>query len=163
MICRSRWRCAWDAGLAQIHHIVLQANRASSKAISLTNQRRLPREKLWNTSDLSYEHGCQNSDECLQVSQTTLQKQRTVFEGSQESFRPDWSMRRRTSQFISAWQDTKRNQSTTCVTFLDFEKWFNTIFFPALVLFLRKFGMSVFKHISETHPSLQLRRLERGT
>jgi len=36
----------------------------------------------------------------------------------------------------------ERNQDTICVTFLDFENYFNTISLPALFLLLRKFGMN---------------------
>ena len=39
-------------------------------------------------------------------------------------------------------QDVERNQGTICVTFLDFENYFNTISLPALFLLLRKFGMN---------------------
>ena len=38
--------------------------------------------------------------------------------------------------------DVERNQGTICVTFLDFENYFITIFLPALFLLLRKFGMN---------------------
>jgi len=64
------------------------------------------------------------------------------FEGSQEGFRPDRSTRRQISGFFSVLQDVERNQSTICVTFLDFENHFHTISLPALFLLLRKIGMN---------------------
>ena len=69
-------------------------------------------------------------------------EQQSVFEGLQEGFRPDRSKRRQISRFISALQDVARNQGTICITFLDFENFFNTISLPALFLLLRKFGMN---------------------
>ena len=69
-------------------------------------------------------------------------EQQSVLEGPQEGFRPDRSTRRQISRFISALQDVERNQGTMCVTFLDFENYFNTISLPALFLLLRKFGMN---------------------
>jgi len=69
-------------------------------------------------------------------------EQQSVFEGSQEGFRPDRSTQRQISRFISALQDVERNQSTICVTFLYFENYFKTIFLPALFLLVRKFGMN---------------------
>jgi len=49
---------------------------------------------------------------------------------------------RQASLFISALQNVERNQGAICVTFLDFENYFHTIFLPALFLLLRKFGMN---------------------
>ena len=69
-------------------------------------------------------------------------EQHLVLESSQEGFRPDRSARRQISRFISALQDVERNQGTICVTFLDFENYFNTISLPALFLLLRKFGLN---------------------
>jgi len=69
-------------------------------------------------------------------------EQQLVLEGSQEGFRPNRSTRRQISRFISALQDVEQNQGTICVTFLDFENYFNTISLPALFLLLRKFGMN---------------------
>jgi len=69
-------------------------------------------------------------------------EQQSVLEGSQEGLRPDRSTRRQISCFISALQDVERNQGTICVTFLDFENYFNTMSLPALLLLLRKYGMN---------------------
>ena len=64
-------------------------------------------------------------------------EQQSVLEGSQEGFRPDRSTRRQISRFMSALQDVERNQGTICVTFLDFENYFDTISLPAFFLLLR--------------------------
>jgi len=69
-------------------------------------------------------------------------EQQSVLEDSQEGFRPDRSTRRQILCFISALQDVERNQGTICVTFLNFENYFNTISLPALFLLFRKFGMN---------------------
>jgi len=97
-------------------------------------------------------------------------EQQSGLEGSQKGFRPDRFTRRQISRFISALQDVERNQGTICVTFLDFENYFNTIFLPALFLLLRKFGMnendvqaleSYYEHLRKQRHSLKLGKKRR--
>jgi len=64
------------------------------------------------------------------------------FQGSQEGFWPNRSTKRHVLCFTSALQDVLHNQGTICVTFLDFENYFNTISLSALFLLLRIFGMN---------------------